>query len=399
MGHTITEKILAYASHQREAYPGDYVVADVDWVMIHDSTGPLAIKGLADIGKPLYDREKTVVVFDHFYPAPNLDAAKLHQTSRKFILDNNLPHFHTDGVCHELLSEKYVSPGDVVVGADSHTCTSGALGAFTTGLGSTDISGVMATGKCWFRVPESMKINLMGRTLSGVYAKDVILRLAGLIGAEGADYKAMEFAGAYTTNASILERLTMCNMAVEMGGKNGIVEADEKALAFTGREGHLFKSDPHTRYEMTLSLDVSGFGPQVACPHTVDNIKPVEEVAGKAIDQAYIGTCTNGRLDDLEVTAVILKGRKVKRSVRLIVIPASIDIYLEAFDRGILQTIIAAGGVVSSPSCGPCIGRHNGVLAKGEVCISTQNRNFASRMGSPEAEIYLGCMYLSRVYQ
>ncbi|MBN1682588.1 3-isopropylmalate dehydratase large subunit [Candidatus Bathyarchaeota archaeon] len=390
MNQNITEKILAYASHNKEVHPGDYIIADVDWVMFHDSTGPLVIKGFESIGKKIFNKNKLVTFFDHFYPAPNIDAAKLHKISRDFIQREEIIHHHTDGVCHQILAEKYVSPGDIVVGADSHTCTQGALGAFTTGLGSTDIAGILATGKCWFKVPNTIKINVLGETKKGVFAKDVILKIASKIGSEGADYSSIEFVGEYIKNATVSDRLTLCNMAVEMGAKNGIIEPDEKTLKFTGREGKIFKSDQNASYEKNIELEVSELSPQISCPHSVDNVKTIEEVEGIPINQAFIGTCTNGRLTDLEITAKILKGKKVNKNVRLIVIPASITVYLEAFNQGILQTILSAGGIVSYPSCGPCIGRHNGVLDEGEVCLSTQNRNFAGRMGSPKSEIYLG---------
>jgi len=389
LSQTITEKILAHVSNKKEVFPGDYVVSDIDWIMFHDSTGPLTIKGFEDIGKRICNKEKIVTFFDHFYPAPNIEAAKLHQISRRFIDLQGLNNHHTDGICHQILAEKYVKPGNVVVGADSHTCTLGALGSFATGLGSTDIAGVMATGKCWFKVPDNMKIHYTNKLKKGVYAKDVILKTAGLIGSEGADYFAIEFSGDYIKSSSISERLTMCNMAVELGAKNGIIEPDEKTLEFTGNQGLFFKSDYNASYEKEFSIDVSQFGPQIACPNSVDNVKPVEEVAGTPIDQAFIGTCTNGRLDDIEIVARILKSYKVKQSTRLIVIPASMNVYLRAFQKGYIQIISSAGGIISSPSCGPCIGRHNGVLADGEVCISTQNRNFNGRMGSPKSMIYL----------
>jgi 3-isopropylmalate/(R)-2-methylmalate dehydratase large subunit len=390
MDSTITEKILANASHQKEVAAGDFVVANVNYVMAHDSTAPLAIEAFSKIADKVFDKDRVIIVFDHFFPAPTIAGATLHQKSRKFVNEQNISGFFTNGVCHQLLAEKFVSPGDVVVGADSHTCTEGALGAFTTGLGSTDIGGVMATGKCWFKVPESLKFTLTGSTQKGVYAKDVILKLVGDVGAAGALYKACEFTGDYVKNVSVASRLTLCNMAIEMGGKNGIIEADQKTLDFLGgRTGKIFESDKDAVYADEYEIDVEDIEPQVALPPVVDNVAPVSEVEGKHIDQAFLGTCTNGRLEDIEVATRILKGKKVAQNVRLLVTPASQDIYFEALQKGYLQDLVNAGAAVNSPTCGPCIGRHGGVLAEGEVCVSSQNRNFTGRMGHPEAEIIL----------
>jgi len=389
MGLTITEKILANASHETEVTTGDVVIADVDIVMAHDSTAPLAVEGLYEIGKKVFDPHKIVIVFDHFFPPPSVDAARLHQKVRNFVNEQKIPNFFTDGVCHQILVEKFVSPGDVIVGADSHTCTEGALGAFSTGLGSTDIAGAMATGKCWFKIPESLEFNLCGSPQKGVYAKDVILNILRQVGADGALYKAAEFTGDYVKNASVSSRLTLCNMAVEMGAKNGIIEADEKTRRFLGREGKIFKSDTDAVYEDEWRIEVNKIEPQIACPPTVDNVKPVSSVEGKEIDQAYIGTCTNGRSEDIEIATKILKGKKIAENVRLLVVPASTEIYLETLGKGYLQEIVKSGGIICNPGCGPCVGRHEGVLAQGETCISTQNRNFSGRMGHPKAEIYL----------
>ena len=389
MASTITEKILANASHQKEVVPGDFIVADVNYTMAHDSTAPLAIEGFSKITDKVFDKDRVIIVFDHFFPAPTVAGAKLHQKSRNFVMEQNLSGFFNNGVCHQLLVEKFVSPGDVLVGADSHTCTEGALGAFTTGLGSTDIGGVMATGKCWLKVPESLKFNLTGSTKKGVYAKDVILSIVGDVGAAGALYNACEYTGDYVKNVSVSSRLTLCNMAIEMGGKNGIIEADQKTLDFLGRSGKIFKSDKDAAYADEFEIDVKDIGPQVALPPVVDNVKPVSTVEGKPIDQAFLGTCTNGRLEDIGVATKILKGKKIARNVRLIVTPASQDIYLAALNKGYLQELTKAGAAVCNPTCGPCIGRHGGVLAEGEVCISSQNRNFTGRMGDPKAEIIL----------
>lgn len=389
MGSTITEKLLANASHLAEASPGEYLVADVDYVMAHDSTGPLAIQGVAEIGKGVFDTDRVIIVFDHFFPAPSVDAARLHQVSRGFVKSERISNFRCDGVCHQLLIEDYVSPGDVVVGADSHTCTQGALGAFSTGLGSTDAAGAMATGKCWFRVPESIKIEISGSTEKGVYAKDVILNIIGAVRSDGALYKAVEFSGDYVREASVPSRITLCNMAVEMGAKSGVVEADEKTVRYLGREGKTFRSDRDAFYAEEMAFEVDRIEPQIACPSEVDNVVPVTGIEGVEIDQAYIGTCTNGRLEDLRVAADILRGNRVHPDVRLVVIPASTRIYLKAFNRGYIQAILRAGGVVPNPGCGPCIGRWGGVLAEGETCITTQNRNFSGRMGHTSSKIYL----------
>ena len=389
MGLTITEKILANASHKSEVTSGDVVITDVDIVMAHDSTAPLAVEGVYKIGKKVFDPDKIVIVFDHFFPPPSVDAARLHQKVRNFVTKHKIKNFFTDGVCHQILVEKFVSPGNVIVGADSHTCTEGALGAFSTGLGSTDIAGAMATGKCWFKIPESLRFNLSGSPRKGVYAKDVILNIIERVGADGALYKAAEFAGDYVKNASVSSRLTLCNMAVEMGAKNGVIEADEKTKSFLGREGKIFRSDEDAFYEEEYEIEVDRIDPQVACPSTVDNVKPVSSIEGKKIDQTYIGTCTNGRLEDMEVAAKVLRGKRIADNVRLLVIPASTRVYLDAFSKGYIQEIIRSGGIICNPGCGPCVGRHEGVLAEGETCISTQNRNFSGRMGSPKAEIYL----------
>jgi 3-isopropylmalate/(R)-2-methylmalate dehydratase large subunit len=390
MSSTITEKILANASHKDEVAPGDFVVADINYVMAHDSTAPLAIESFQKIASKVFNKDRVIIVFDHFFPAPTVAGADLHQKSRNFVMEQNISGFFMNGVCHQILVEKFVSPGDVIVGADSHTCTEGALGAFTTGLGSTDIGGVMATGKCWFRVPESLKFNLTGKTKNGIFAKDVILSIVGEVGADGALYNACEFTGDYVQDSTVASRLTLCNMVIEMGGKNGIIEADKKTLDFLdGRSGKIFKSDKDAAYKDEYNIEVTDIEPQIALPPVVDNVKSVSIVEGKPIDQAFLGTCTNGRLEDIEIAVKILKGKKVAKNVRLIVTPASQEIYFAALAKGYLQELVKAGAAVCNPTCGPCIGRHGGVLAEGEVCLSSQNRNFSGRMGDPSAEIFL----------
>jgi 3-isopropylmalate/(R)-2-methylmalate dehydratase large subunit len=390
MPSTLTEKILADASHKKQVNAGEYVVADVSYTMAHDSTAPLAIESFSKIANKVFDKDRVIIVFDHFFPAPTVAGATLHQKSRKFVKEQNISGFFNNGVCHQLLVEKFVSPGDVIVGADSHTCTEGALGAFSTGLGSTDIGGVMATGKCWFRVPESLKFNLSGNTKKGVFAKDVILSIVGDVGADGALYNACEFTGDYVQDSTVASRLTLCNMVIEMGGKNGIIEADKKTLDFLGaRSGKIFKSDKDAAYKDEYNIEVTDIEPQIALPPVVDNVKSVSIVEGKPIDQAFLGTCTNGRLEDIEIAVKILKGKKVAKNVRLIVTPASQEIYFAALAKGYLQELVKAGAAVCNPTCGPCIGRHGGVLAEGEVCLSSQNRNFSGRMGDPSAEIFL----------
>ncbi|HEY4674996.1 MAG TPA: 3-isopropylmalate dehydratase large subunit, partial [Candidatus Bathyarchaeia archaeon] len=349
----------------------------------------------------VWDNQKIVMVLDHQTPAGSVKAAELHKMMREFAKEQKIQSFYDvnegGGVCHQVMAEKgYVTPGTLVVGADSHTCTYGALGAFGTGIGSTEAAAVFATGKIWLKVPEAIRINVKGRFQKLVTPKDLILSIIGQIGADGATYKTAEFAGSTVRDMSIGGRMTLCNMAVEMGAKNGIVEPDEKTRKFLeGRTDKALesfeslRSDPDASYEKVVELDVTDLEPQVSCPSSVDNVKSVSKLVGVKIDQAFLGSCTNGRLEDLQLAAGILKGKKIKNSVRLLVSPASQEIYLQALREGLLEIFVEAGGFVCNPTCGPCWGGHFGVLASGEACISSSNRNFIGRMGSPKAGVYL----------
>jgi 3-isopropylmalate/(R)-2-methylmalate dehydratase large subunit len=394
----ISEKILARASGRKEVSPGEIVEANVDMAMVNDITGPLAIETFHKIGiKKVWDSNRIVMVLDHQVPADSAKSAELHKIMRKFAREQNIPHFYDvgfGGVCHQVMVEKgHVRPGELIVGADSHTCTYGALGAFGTGIGSTEMAAVFATGKIWLKVPETIKINVSGEFQNFVGAKDLILNVIGQLGADGANYKAMEFDGPVIKNMNISERLTICNMAVEAGAKTGIINPDEKVMAYvksrTEKPIEPLKSDEDAKYEKVVDLDVGSLEPQVACPSSVDNVKPVSEVEGIPVDQAFVGSCTNGRIEDLRIVAEIVKGKKVKSGVRFIVTPASHEVYLQALREGVLETLAKAGACICNPTCGACFGGHMGLLADGETCISSSNRNFTGRMGSPKAKIYL----------
>lgn len=395
MGKTITEKILGRASNS-DASPGDIIVAPIHACMAHDGTAPLAIRAFREMGaKKVWDSNRVALVIDHIAPSSSEGTSELHIMMRKFAAEHGIKLFDVgEGICHQLMPEKgYVAPGRVVVGADSHTCTYGAFGAFSTGIGSTELASVLVSGKLWFKVPESIKVNINGRLQRGVGAKDLILKILGTIGSDGATYKAIEFVGDTVRNMSVSGRMTMCNMVVEMGAKNGIVEPDEKVRAFLkGRapdKGIFMKSDPDARYTKTIDISVARLEPQVACPNSVDNVNPVSKVTGVKIDQAFLGSCTNGRLEDLEIAAKILKGRKVKNGVRLVVIPASREVYFKALQKGLMDILVKAGASIFGPGCGPCPGGHLGILGAGEICVSTSNRNFVGRMGSKESKLYL----------
>ena len=374
------------------------MVAKVDVAMIHDFTGPMAIRSFKAMGASrVWDPSRVVVVFDHQVPASSLQAAGFHQMLREFVEEQGITNFYEigrGGICHQVVPEEgFAVPGSVIVGADSHTTTYGALGAFATGLGSTDMAAVLATGELWFRVPETLKVVVEGSLKPPVSAKDLTLAIIGRVGADGATYMAVEFKGQAVRELSVDGRMTLCNMAVEMGAKNGIVEPDEKTEAYLrGRAKLPYEpaySDPDAEYVDEVHVDASRLEPMVACPHAVDNVKPVAEVDGVEVDQAFIGSCTNGRLEDLEAAARILKGRKVHPRCRLIVIPASQRIYLEAARRGLIEVFLEAGAIVCGPTCGPCLGSHVGILGDGEVCVSSANRNFVGRMGSPKSKVYL----------
>jgi 3-isopropylmalate/(R)-2-methylmalate dehydratase large subunit len=394
----IIEKILANASGKREVSPEEIVEASIDVAMIHDLTGPLAIKSFRKIGaKKVWDNKKIVIILDHLVPASSVISANLHRIVRNFAEEQNIQNFYDvgrGGICHQVMPEKgHVRPAEVIVGADSHTCTYGAFGAFATGIGSTEMAAVFATGKLWFRVPEVIKVNVTGKFRKLVTAKDLTLNVVGKIGADGAIYKGLEFSGSTIRNLSVDGRMVLCNMAVEMGAKAGIIEPDEKTLDYvkgrTDKAVKPVKSDSDAVYEKALDVDVSDLEPQVAVPHSVDNVKPVSEIEDTEVDQAFIGSCTNGRLEDLRSAARVLKGKKIAGGVRLIVIPASQEIYLNALDEGLIKIFMEAGATIGNPNCGPCLGGHMGLMAEDEVCISSSNRNFVGRMGSTKSYVYL----------
>lgn len=395
-GKTIVEKIIgAHAGKEVEA--GDIVIAELDFMMGQDGTSPLAINALKEMEvEKLYDPCKVAMVIDHSAPSPLEGVSALHDMMRKFAKEQGVKLYDIGcGVCHQLMPEQgHVVPGNLVVGADSHTCTYGAINAFATGVGSTDLAAAMASGKLWFKVPETIKFVLKGKLPIGVFSKDVILFLIGQVTADGATYKAVEFTGPVIDDLSVEARFTISNMAIEMGGKAGLMEADEKTIRWVKEHSNKpftpVKADPDAVYEKVLEYDLSDLVPQVAKPHTVDNVAPIDEVMGTPIQQAVLGTCTNGRLEDLRIAAAILKGKKVNPDVRFIVAPASKEIYLKAMNEGTIQTLVEAGAAVVTPGCGPCVGTHNGVPSDGENVISTANRNFKGRMGNGKAFIYLG---------
>lgn len=396
----ITEKILAKASNKDVVSPGEIVNANVDMVMIHDLTGPLAIEAFKRIGvNRVWDNQKIVIILDHQVPAESVKAAELHKMLRQFAKEQKIRIYDVGrgGICHQVMPEKgHVLPGTVILGADSHTCTYGAFGAFATGIGSTEAAAVFATGKIWLKVPEAIKINVTGQFQKYVAPKDLILHIIGKLGVDGATYKSVEFTGPTIRGMSVAGRMTLCNMTVEMGAKNGIVEPDETTRKFLeGRTAkplmpfESLRSDADASYEKVVDVDVSDLTPQVACPPSVDNVKPASEMSSVQIEQAFIGSCTNGRIEDLRAAAEILKGRKIKEGVRALVIPASQEVYLQALKEGLIEVFTEAGAMVCGSTCGPCLGGHIGLLASGETCISTSNRNFIGRMGSTQANVYL----------
>jgi 3-isopropylmalate/(R)-2-methylmalate dehydratase large subunit len=395
-GKTISEKIFS-AHAGTDAHAGDIVVADVDFVMGQDGTSPLAIKALEQMGvTKVFDPAKVAVVMDHSSPSPIEGVSALHTMMREFGKRTGAKVYDVGcGVCHQLIPENgHVVPGDLLVGCDSHTCTYGALNVFSTGVGSTDGAAAMASGKLWFKVPETIKVVCDGALQPGVFSKDLILYLAGQIGADGATYQALEFSGAAIDALSVDARMTISNMAIEVGAKAGLMAADAKTLAwFEGRGQRVpaaVSADADAVYSAELRYDASTIGPQVAKPHSVDNVSSIEDVAGTPIAQGFLGTCTNGRLEDLGIAAKILAGRKVNPDVRFIVAPASKQILLDAIEAGYIQTLVEAGAALVTPGCGPCVGTHNGVPSDGENVISTANRNFKGRMGNSNAFVYLG---------
>jgi 3-isopropylmalate/(R)-2-methylmalate dehydratase large subunit/methanogen homoaconitase large subunit len=390
---TLTEEIFS-RKIGRQVHAGEIVVAPVDYAMSHDNTTPLAIESFKKLGRPIWDPDRVIIIFDHMVPAPTTAAAELHRTIRRFIAENGISHVFTEGISHQVLVERgFILPGGLVVGADSHSITYGALGCFGTGMGSTDVAVIFATGKSWFRVPETIRVELHGALSSGVYAKDVCLALAAVLDVDGATYAAMEYGGEAVREMDISERMTLANMSIEMGAKAGLVEPDERTLSYLKSRARepfepVFPHKPD--YADSVSLDVASLEPQVACPHEVSNVVPVGQVEGTPLDQVFIGTCTNGRLDDLAIAARLLENHSVHPNVRLVVTPASKEVYLDALRHGYIQTLMEAGAQVTNAGCGPCIGRHQGVLAGKERALTTQNRNFRGRMGDATSELYLG---------
>jgi 3-isopropylmalate/(R)-2-methylmalate dehydratase large subunit len=398
MAMTITEKIFARASGHKKVTPGQLVDANIDVVMCHDVTTPPAISMLVEKGiDRVFDPEKIVVTPDHFQPAKDVKSAELHKRLDEWAKRHKIKHYYKlgrAGVCHAILPEQgHIRPGEVIVGGDSHTCTYGALAAFSTGIGSTDLAASIATGTLWFKVPASMKFVLEGSLPPGVYSKDVILAVIGRIGTDGALYRAMEFVGSTLEEMTMEARMTMTNMAIEAGAKNGIIGFDEVTKAYL--DEHLkekvdyavFESDPDAQYLATEEFDCSALEPMVAQPHLPSNAVPIGQCAGKGMDQAYIGSCTNGRIEDLRIAADILEGKQV--AIRTIVVPATPEIWKQAQDEGLFNVFYDSGCVISAPTCGACLGGFMGVLAAGEKCVSTTNRNFVGRMGSPKSEVYL----------
>ena len=396
MGKTLAEKILSQKSGV-DARAGDIVIAQVDLVFAQDTTGPLTIRQFQSGNfKRLANPKRTVLFFDHAAPSPNRELASDHQLMRQFALTTGcLISDVGGGVCHQIVAESLAKPGDVIVGADSHTVTAGALSAFATGMGSSDVAVVFALGKTWFRVPESIRIMLSGSLGRGVMAKDLVLHLIGTIGADGATYKALEFGGEGLKNLSMSGRFTIANMAVEAGAKAGLFPADKVTKDYLNhqKQGDYFQllsADADASYERQININLAALEPTVAQPHQVDNTALARELKGTKIDQVFIGTCTNGRLGDIATAAAILKGKKRHPRTRLIIAPASPQVMLDAISASYIRALVEAGAVIMPPGCAACLGLHQGVLADGEVCLSTANRNFKGRMGSPQASIYLG---------
>lgn len=400
MGMTMTQKILADHAGVKEVHAGELIEANVDIVMANDITGPMALPIFKKMADKVFDKDKVVLVPDHFTPNKDIKSAENSKAIREFSREQGLTHHMEQGKCgveHAILPESgIVVAGDAVIGADSHTCTYGAIGAFSTGVGTTDIATGMATGQLWFKVPSAIKFNLHGKLPQYVSGKDVILHIIGRIGVDGALYKSMEFTGEGVKELSMADRFTICNMAIEAGAKNGIFPVDEAAVEYLDkhakRDYKIYEADADAEYEEVVDVDLSAIRPTVAFPHLPGNAKTVDEIEAMDkiyIDQVVIGSCTNGRMEDLRKAAAILKGKKVADNVRVMVVPATQKIYLQCILEGILETFVEAGCAVNTPSCGPCMGGHMGVLAKGEKCVSTTNRNFVGRMGDVESLIYL----------
>ncbi len=399
MGMTITEKILAEHAGRKEVRPGEIIEARVDLVMANELSAFVAIEEFEKAGmEKVFDKERVVLVPDHFTPNKDIKSAQVAKRLRDFAHEQEISNYFEIGrmgIEHVLLPEKgLVLPGDLIIGGDSHTCTYGALGAFATGVGSTDVAYGLATGEVWLKVPETIKVVYNGTPNKWITGKDLILHTIGEIGVDGAVYKALEFSGEALKSLTIADRFTIANMSTEAGGKNGIFKPDELTLEYVkkrakGKRPRVLGSDPDADYAETIEYDVSSLEPQVAFPHLPENVRPISQVGEVLIDQVIIGSCTNGRIEDLRLAARILKGRKVHPRVRTIVIPGSQQVYLDALREGLLQIFVEAECAVSTPTCGPCVGGHMGVLAEGERCVSTTNRNFVGRMGHPESEVYL----------
>ena len=398
-GMTMSQKILAAHAGLSEVKPGQLIEADLDLVLGNDITSPVAIKEMEKFNtKSVFDKDKIALVPDHFVPNKDIKSAENCKCVREFARKNSITNYFEVGqmgIEHALLPEKGLTlPGDLIIGADSHTCTYGALGAFSTGVGSTDMAAGMATGKAWFKVPSAIKFNLTGELSEYVSGKDVILHIIGMIGVDGALYKSMEFTGEGVKALSMDDRFTIANMAIEAGGKNGIFPVDEKAIEYLkehapSKEYKIFEADPDAEYDEEYTIDLSSLKPTVAFPHLPENTHTFDDIDDIRIDQVVIGSCTNGRIEDIRMAAKILKGRKVAEGIRCIIIPATQAIYMQAMEEGLLRTFIEAGAVVSTPTCGPCLGGYMGILASGERCVSTTNRNFVGRMGATDSEIYL----------
>ena len=393
---TIAEKILARASGRKNGMPNELVMARVDKAMSHENAD-VVLRSFKDIGlEKVWDNERIIILFDHRIPADSQRTAETHRRLRKFVKEQQIKYFYDqkEGICHQILAEfGHDLPGDVLVGTDSHTTTHGAFGMFATGIGATEMAGVWATGELWLRVPESIRLNITGKFRPFVSAKDLILHIIGKIEADGANYQAVEFHGEVISKLSMASRMVLSNLSMEMGAKVALIPPDHITTSYlekrTNKNIQGIAPDADAQYIKEINIEISDLPSQVACPHTVDNVKNINEVAGIKVDQALIGSCTNGRLEDLEVAAKILENKTVHQNTRLLIIPASRNVYLEALRKGYLEIFIKAGGLVLNPGCGPCLGAHQGLLASEEVCIATTNRNFKGRMGSPEAFVYL----------
>jgi 3-isopropylmalate dehydratase large subunit len=394
MGQTLAEKI--FSSHcGKKAQAGDFILADLDLVMAHDTTCAWALEPFYQIASRVFDPRKIFIPFDHAFPSPSVAMSKLQAEIRKFAAEQGIP-ISVDGVCHQVMSERLINPGNLILGADSHSPTGGGVGALTIGVGSTDAAIAMATGKAWFRVPQTIRVNITGNLPHGCYSKDVVLTVAKEMGPDGANYRVIEYGGETVERFNVPARLTLTNMSAEMGAKAAIVAPDKWTRDYLQENDRLIefeelRSDDDAHFEKVLHFEVSNLKPMIACPPDIDNDVPVEDVQaeGVKVDQVFIGSCTNCRIEDLEVVYQMWKGKRLQEGLRTIVTPASRKVYLQALQRGYIEEFVRLGAVVSSPGCGPCLGRAGGVLYDDEVCVSTSNRNFEGRMGSPKAKIYL----------